>query len=445
MLCVIYSKSKIRKKDFFNCDVNNVEKSVSSMSLNEEILRGFGILININDYKCIVTCFHVVNKNNMKIDAYINGKNGIMYNEECETILTIEEYDISVLKLKTNENIENYDFYDEHDVLKINETLNCVTKDYRFLIKHGYIEGVHNTKIIEINEPCQNLKVVLDYVRSTFLPKIPIFSVDVNTKNSLKGLSGSPLLAGNNIVGFVSNQSEKINCVPMVFAIELIKALLQNNEIKCVYLSTDIMESEQDDKNITCHQITNSYNVTYKCASKKTFKFKNNDVITEINGESFNNDGTIYHRSIDHNVQIDLYLILECIKNYINITFFREQNESYKKMTTTIMGNTFESVCNVRISSTNDIYKYKNYKFAELSEELIKDVVSEDLLRADILQYKTFCDENTKLIVSIHNNEINIVDKIDNKKVKSIYDVKTIMKTKKNHNIVFKNTIKVQL
>lgn len=454
MICTIYSKVKTtekiwkkivnaqRENNSNTYDIDPLINDMSQLSV-DNMNKGYGILMNYIGYKCIITCSHIIGIDNMRIDAYINDKSGKLCKESCNVLLNLHEYDIAILEFVNADQSDNYEYFTKD---QCNTKINKINKNDLHFIKYGFVENILNLQIINYFLNVNNVSIENNYVRSTLTPKIPLIKVDsVSNDVDLKGLSGAPLLSNidNKCLGIVSNFYKNIYCIPMALIFEFLEKFIISAkcELCGIFINTDIVESETSDSNaLTCHQITNAFELSYASTGKKNFKFKCDDVITKINNKGFNDDGTVYYDKLDCDLLIDTYCMLETLNNTsISVNLFRPFNENYKEITTQIFGKKLNSVYNIHSYNTNNYCCKKNYVFMELSDELASELINNRFMTKDILEYKTLKNNNNKLVIAIHNNTAQIIDKIGTKKINSLKDINKLFSDKSINILTIKN------
>lgn len=206
---------------------------------------------------------------------------------------------------------------------------------------------------------------------------------------------------------------------------------------------------------------------------KKEFMFTTNDIVVSINNLKIERDNFIYFDLLDIFVPVNTYIMLyNIIYPYrgIDFSFYRENSEKIKKIH--LDGIEYENMYKYRIKSNNEYVLLKGYIFLELSEELINyfrrnniiltgkifdnfnigkfDMMNDNSRYVILLNYDSkFNDKSDKynnlLRMPLVNNRMKhyfmLVDKVGNKKIHNINDLKKIFNeidNQKNTNV--KNT-----
>lgn len=391
-------------------DINLLLDDISKLAL-EQINAGFGFLLEVEESKYVITCSHIVGKATMRVNIKLKDIENNTQIVECKIITNIEEYEIAILKILNEENNSKFKFY------KILEGQNL-----NFNTQHRILHEI--TNFINIDK----IYVENKHVKYIGSPKIPTIVVESNElPTELFGLSGSLIVDANCVpIAMVSHSiknSGKICCIPMSLIIKFVKKFNFNNHFKLssIFIECDIIEIQQDLQLSTCHKINTSFGLTYFTNQKKKFKFKESDIIKKLDNIEFNSDGTIYNSSIGFNVDIQTYFLLESI---VNVTFYRLSNDEYSEQSIIINSIEIESVCNIDMCNKNEYFVWKNHVFSELSDELINELIMNRLIHSNIYSYRTIKDSNCKIVIVFDGKTIKLVEKIGNKKINSLKDVK---------------------
>jgi hypothetical protein len=89
--------------------------------------------------------------------------------------------------------------------------------------------------------------------------------------------------------------------------------------------------------------------------------------------------------------------------------------------------------------NSNNYFIWKKCVFAELSDELITELLGEELLPTNIYRNKTLKENNSKLTIVFDGKTIKIVDKIGNKKIHSLKDIKSVSSSENKLTFTCKN------
>lgn len=439
MQCIIHSKVRqttsilkqlLNSKVKVDYNVESLLHDISKISL-EEINSGHGLLLNIDGYQCIVSCSHIIGKANMRIDISLEDQNKNICTESCKIILNIEEYEIAVLELENKKNEKKYTFYqideiNQHFDLKLQHKITFLSFD-------GLLET--NLTLNELD--VSNIYVENKYVKSGLAPSIPIIVVESDyLPTDLHGLSGSaiidstgkPMALISNTIGNIG----RINCIPLSLIIKFIveskKRKMKSPVISSILFEDELIESEHMGNITVCHRVNNTLDLNYQCVGKKKFQFKQGDIIQKINNVDFNSDGTIYHKELGFNIEIFSYFMIETLFNScVKLCIFRlDEHGEYKEQIVTIQGIPLESVYNIHMCNKNNYIVWKNCVFTELSAELITELIGEGLLQLNVFDHQVVKETNSKLTIMFDGKKIRLVEKIGNKKINSLKDIKNI-------------------
>jgi hypothetical protein len=212
--------------------------------------------------------------------------------------------------------------------------------------------------------------------------------------------------------------------------------------LSSIFIDSDIIESEYNGRPMVCHRVNNSFDLSYSNLSgKKKFKFKEGDIIQKINNVDFNSDGTIHHTELGFNIELFTYFMFETLfGSFVTLEMYRlDDNNEYKKQSYVITGISIESVYNIHMCNSNNYFIWKKCVFAELSDELITELLGEELLPTNIYSNKTLKENNSKLTIVFDGKTIKIVDKIGNKKIHSLKDIKSVSSSENKLTFTCKN------
>jgi hypothetical protein len=433
-LCIIYSESKNVPENYlklFSSGSHLEYFDIDKLSPETIIRKGIGVFCNLNEKNYIITCFHIIGNNNIKVNAiYFDIKTEKIVIIPLKIKNLIPELDIAVLEIanKIQKKIITNSII-SHDIFKLNEIKD---RDNNIYLLSCEIDN-ESHKIIYTQNKIKNIVINNGFLVSTLIPKIPLVEFD---PHDIDILSGSLLISNNKIISIVSNinhDTHRIESIPMILL-----SLISLSTIKRFMFSTLVADISDNSEKSVGHVITNSYNISYNNYSAfQIFSFKQNDIICEIDDIKFNNDGTIYDTVIGCNLNLDTFMMIKCSHvGKIKIKYCRKFFGKYKEYTNELIGIECNKIFQVNIFNNNKYVYYKGYIFTELSEELINNL-------------KLFNDYKTnigteKIIVLINSfdKDFNyscplILDKIQNKKINSLKELKmkleeNIIRNKKN-------------
>lgn len=484
MTCIIYAKSKhipaniwqyVKNDINYNTNIHYDFKSLLQKSLNYveeefEVKKGFGIFFrddSIGNKVYVITCFHIIGKVNLEVNAYANTKNNIFSKFPLKLVKVIEELDIAILEFK-NENHENdINYYTQSNSLcKINETLQKKTN-----IKMSY-SNIKENILTEHNINIDKFEMEYDYLKSTIIPKIPLykFAIDLNKFpekiiDNIYGLSGSILKIDDNPIAItVSYNNMKLEAIPIGILYNIVTKFIQNKNalVSSFYFSSKVIELTNSKKETDiCHFIVDNKNITYNIShDKNKFKFKDNDIIYSVNDNKFTKNGTIMVNELGCELPLDIYLMLYSYGSDVAFQIYRIISDTHKLLSYNLIGQPFENIYNINIFANNNYLYWKGLIFTELSEELILDInkLGINLIGNHFEKYKIIDPNVSKTVVLIDINyklldetskyvllEIGlpyvkykngytllILEKIGLKNILSLKDLKNIVHTKPN-------------
>lgn len=446
MQCIIHSKIRqtvnlwkqlVNSNATFDYDVNSLLNDMSKISL-EQINQGHGLLLDVDGYKCVVTCSHIVGKANMRIDISLETFDNLMVTEECKIVANIEEYEMSILEFVNKKNIKKYNFCKTSELQ--NFKLNLESKHK---IKYFSIEGLLETNLVLNEIDINNIYVEQAYIKSKIIPKLPLLCVESRyLPTDVHGLSGATVVDNNETpVGLISNSidcREKLYCLPISVIIKFVKELKDNYMQKFVpstiIFDYDLEGAELENVSLTCCVINNTFNIGYKSTGKKNFKFEIGDAIYKLNNVNINDDGTVYHAEMGLNLDIRTFFMIESMfGKLVRIDMYRQNNDGeYGQFNCLISGTPIESTTNTTIINNNKYFVWKHHVFTEVSDELLIEFVNNGFLNINFIEKnKTLKENNSKMVLMFDGNAIKIVEKIGNKNIVNLDDLKIHLKSKK--------------
>jgi hypothetical protein len=407
MICTVYSKSLELSNDikpYIRCDsdktpikqytLENFTKYNSDKSIT--LRTGIGTLFTINDRLFVITCSHVIGKNSTDVYAMIDTDK-----VPLQIFNIVPEIDLAILEIID----DKYRAYQKENILKIND---CLEKLDSVQLK--LFDDVVRVRGHIIN----------DNVKSNIVSKLPLikFTTDEIKYTDVKGLSGSPLILDNNLIGMVFSylpESNEFEALPFSLLVEILYNSLDSSLYYAkgfggYYFSSEIVDL---DSGIVGHFIISTKDVSYirKIGSivKKDFKFKVNDIILKINDCAFNMDGTIYNDRIGCNVTLETHLMLYAyFDSSVKYDLLRGDD---KLIVCEIYARQYDHIYNLNIFNNDKYVYWKGLIFAELSEELIINMSSKYKLLGDTFQkYKSVTSTSNN--TSTSNKNVVLIDVI---------------------------------
>lgn len=468
MICLIYSTSKKippdpwsqiksynKKSDVEEYTIDSLTNILENTTLDDsQIIRnGYGFFAKFGKKTHVVTCFHIIGQANIEVTAFAFDKNKNLIKMNLFPMVAIPEFDLIVLDFDS----EKYNIECVSDPMNISAIETDLKK-----CKLMYCDTI---KVSDI--PIKDVEIRIDYFKSSIIPKIPLikYTCDlekinmINMNDDIDGLSGTLIKIDSKIVGMTTSYSNrKMEALPLILIYSILKELIVDNTKKLAgfYFSSNIINIENGE-NMTCHYVSNPSDVLYP-TDTKNFRFKYEDIITEVNGTKFNDDGTIYNDIIGYNLALDTHMM---ILNYVNSTtkikILRKKNEKYYKISKNIKGVPFNDVYPVNIENDHRYFYWRGFIFTELSEELIFSLncAGYSLKGGTFDKYKIIKNDTKKIVVLIDVDhkiidaelseqlkiigaplirgndgyKLLILEKIGNKKINRLKDLETLLLT----------------
>jgi hypothetical protein len=263
---------------------------------------------------------------------------------------------------------------------------------------------------------------------------------DIYNDEQIKGLSGTCVLSNDKIIGIllnILNESNNVSIIPTSMILMFLTHISENNsrEPNNYYLmgvpflytvgDTDLGDGKQSNILI----VTKTY-----CS-----QIKNDDIISNINGLSFNKHGFI--NSV--NLPIDTWISMNNLKK-MSLTLFRDvkKNDDYQKMDVIISSHLINTKIKIPISSKIEYFIWSGLIFVELTENILKYYHDSGIsLYTSLIEHhfnNPFDDINKKIIVMIDADKTYMSPKIQELFIKhklpilhsntDIYDVPIVTK-----------------
>lgn len=388
-------------------DVNDLIKASKSYVKR----KGYGFCYAHKDKKYVITCCHNIGVG--EIDACANVEIYTICKSEkiCFRIdKMIPEIDLAILTFCNDTYHSMFKYYNSTNISKISDI---------------DIAQTGNTRLSALKKcDVRNIAISIDCLKSSIVPSIPLIEItcDIN-QDEIEGLSGSTIIqtVGKKhvLLGMITSNVEDTNILEAI-PMGLIKLFVcgEHKKLSGFCFSTDFVdidsEYEECGEYKHAHRISSTNNTSYlessfQAEESKNFTFRKHDLIVEINGKSFNDDGTIYNDVVGCNIPLDTHIMLSHYgneNNFVDVVILRDVVNKTTKLRKQLIPLKIE---NMYITNIFNNYKYVYWKgcvFTELSEELIGNYDDMGLrLQGDMFEnYKILSSTNktNKTIVLIH-------------------------------------------
>jgi hypothetical protein len=421
--------TKSETKDTFKfCDIINDPKFEMKKRKTVNTNEAVSIVIKKDDIFYVICNYHTV-KNSYIVKCIINGNEVIL-----EKVNDYYAFDLSVFKFNTSQSITRYYKYEELD-----------TRLPKEFSKLCYVNN-NETKIL-----CNShdTKIEDGKIFSNLLPALPLITTKISKKlDKYNGLSGAVFVNNNKICGIISNIDIQTN-VLFILPNYLIKGII-NNPDKLVYMPftykneiKDFKETKLNNFNIL---IENDYNIKWINENKKIFKFKNKTILAIdeniiVPDEKNNKICKVWYDDIGYNININFYSTIKYLlnPNIFSLAIKYQTNIKIKTFTKIINYQYLDSLLQINFEYNYQFCKIDNLIIIEFSDDIIKELsrmkipVSDNLL--NIINNPFTGKSNQKLLLVIDNLKdnkglYNIVNSINNKKIKNMNQIIELSKSK---------------
>lgn len=467
MACLIISESYDLPVDFWNF-ADFTEK----YRRKKNTRKGNGIFVKLKDELFILTCYHIIEDNNMKNIIYYYDNNKELVKIYATLEYHLAEIDVAILKplLSKEEKINlkylqildlDNNFYNLGDICK-NKNINLTIKSIIEDSKRIYSENI-DAIICGMGDEIMVCGMGVSY-------KFPCIKIKLNNKNynqKIEGMSGSIIYLNNNPIGSIySITNEIISVFPLCLISQFLKhGYDKKQQFENIFFFYQICDIELDDitkleynltKNIMSGlYLTETFNIIYQKISqdnkKYNFKFLNGDVILKINLIDIESNGKIYCNILNCKLDIFTYIMIHSyIKKEIEFTYMRENIITTIKIKCKKINDLFT----YHLTKFNNYVYYEGFVFTEVSSDLIRLLKSKNitlfnniskirdkkinkyviLVHVDFeylkKNYKKNYEELEKLNFPYVNNKILMINKIGNDIVRDLKSLKNILSKK---------------
>lgn len=462
MSCIIYSKLKNiqpsvseqgiwtrlkykaleNNNEYLNCNIYELIKPTDTI-----IKQGFGLLVEINNSKYIITCYHIIGLINIEITAIILNLNNDYVKTNLEHVKSIPEFDISILKFKNTSEENNFYFYSENELnikicnifenIQSNNTLNNNSNDDSTFVQNEIflklltIKSLKENIIINSNIGINNIELTHEDFIGHIVPKLPLITFNCNDEfendslegHTIEGLSGSQIVKNEIPIGMVMSYSQyynKFQTIPIIFIIYVTKCVLnnfQNNDTDIATITSYNIPTitkcgvMKNGTRLYLKYVSSDSIVSYFTEKKKSFIFKQGYCIIKVNNCEIKQYGKIYCDDIGCDVNTDTFLMIKSLKNrYCNFNICIDLNTE-KNINITLQAKNLNTLYNINIFNNHQYIYWKGLTFVELSEELLIDLsyIFDDNFKGNIVTQLKQNTENKKYVIIIDVNK-QIID-----------------------------------
>ena len=419
---------------------NNKELYIIDLKYEPIEIIGKGLLLTYNNKFYILTCEHCIfaNCNNLK---YLKLDISNYSNVEVNIKFYLPEVDICLFEIMNQVNIDKDTYYYRLEYVLDNELSNI-----------GCFFVNDNEKII-----VDNLNYYYGMINSFRFPDIKIIEIEFDHEYDdlfLKGISGSGLYNENNeILGIILSLTDEgnINCICFKFLSYLLKGLLDNNKdtIDLIIIDNQFIKKKN---NNYLKVLSNTLNYKSSINSEKLLKKKN--YIYKVNNKIINEKGLFYDKILNEYIPLNTYLLISLCNNIkIEIYFNRFFKKSIKDDNIVFReGKSFNKTFKLNIKDNLRRLRWKNIIFFELSEDILKQFITNNIIELNENNFNIFYDlstNNNKIIlvcdilnITEENNfeelMYNKLEKVGRSKVKNIEKLYDLLKKYKRNDAYFK-------
>lgn len=447
MSCIIYSKlkniqpsiiqpgiwSKIKAKavldktDFLQCGINDIVVNSTNVGETKHMIKqGFGSLVEINDHKYVITCYHVIGLLNMETTAFSLNKNNVCVKIKLDHVKSIPEFDISILKFHNQSEEHDFNFYTEQELnTKIFDIISNKGQSNMFLNLLS-VSGLQESRLTKSSINISDVDLTHEDFIGHIIPKLPLvtflcdyeFEDDKIMGYNIEGLSGSQIIMNNVPVCIVMSYSryyKKFQSIPMIFVMRVVKSLLINfdNQVTSYNIPTVTKGGiSAEGERLNVKYVYDDSPVSYYTSTNKSFSFKKGYCILKINGQDIQNTGKIYDDEFGCELNADTFAMIKSLDGkYCTFTVCTDtKSDKTVNIDVNIEAKNLNTLYNVKIFNDHKYLYWKGLTFVELSEELLIDLtyLYTDKFLGDIANKLKSCRDKRRYVVLIDVNK-NII------------------------------------
>jgi hypothetical protein len=383
------------------------------------IVRGVGYIRTIDNAQYVITCDHTMIKYATYKGYYLSGETDLKIIEFGMTVYQrLPEIDLVIMEITTklDNPLPELDECDESCQIYYSSRNNyVVTCEYVPNKKYNMYENIMN--YIPIHN---DLTVKFEILKSDLIQQIPLINVPiikiecvekfiterridiakdfaiVNKRRDtitkaiyamFSGISGSIVRSGEVNIAMVcmcvdaeSGMSLKAHSLIVIDA--LVKNIVRNRIYCLVGIQIDTLPCEityNDEKQHYGHYVTKSSSSHMN--GKKEFSFREGDMLLEVDGKKFNQDGLLWSDLLGMFVPLNAYTFIRSNSSQdtdtlqsISFKLAKQKNDGTKQKSIirvyNLISSPYDEMYKLRICDNNYVL-WKDYIFAELSEQLI--------------------------------------------------------------------------
>ena len=483
---------------------------LSSIPQNKEHICRYsvGIIFRNDKNIYILTTLHGVNDANNIVIYYRNDNNknknnndNNNNNNDNNSKSTVDSYkgiivaafdELDICLITINEDIDNI-LIDSSYLMDSLEVLDNININYididKFIIN----------KEIDVKElKCNNKEISYERIDSLNMPLVSTYKIMIENDTfesieKLQGLSGSPLIYDDKILGILINvntKTKQFQVISSAIILRLIREVFETGKFKglCnIIADISFCEFSNDNNNNNNNNqyglsVENNYNIDYNQinTTKSNPQIKINDIIVGIDNNKILENGNIYDNVFKCLMPYSSFIALHYKEgDKMKIDLLREIKENdHDEKTIEINARSVNSAKYIpKFGITREILNCNGINFMMLSENILdiymnnNMIMTNDILKnykdapyrnsekyivfinninRDMIPKKTLIKiDKYKLPLKIENNKymIPIVTQIDNKKkVTSMELLKSYIRDKQDYTIYVKydkNTLKL--
>ena len=441
------------------------------------VKHSIGSLIKLKEDYYILTCYHGI-KDYELVNFYSFNVSNKIVKFGCKVDQISQEMDLALLKLEVKDKpIIDYFTMDNIlinlSTLTNNSKVSVLSQEYKFVSETDI--QIKNNKI-----DTEILELIFDNQQSLNMPKLPFLVIKLHDYKHIDGLSGSPVMLNDKLVGIISNVNDE-DCINIISSVTIQRFLLEF--LKCNKISglcdmiadLKICRWEEDEKSNTGFLVTNSY------GKKNQDELCKNDIIYEVNNQKINNQGELYDAQLDCNVPISTFISLNYMADDdLEIKVLRQNKKSeYDQKKIVLKLLPVERYKYVPLEFNQQHIECDGLIFIELNEELLQYYRNQNIiLEGSLLEY--YCETpykkknqlNDKIIIFVQINVDNInkqdllilkrnnlplvnlenniysfpiLTKINNQKIKKLDDIRGLLLEKKSLYFRVEKNLKMRL
>lgn len=355
-----------------------------------------GFLVTVNDTIYAITNYHGV-KHSDECYIYTTAERNITKYKTCNTILC-PDFDLALLEITKIK---------EDDIKINNVNIECcfpkIGEQCTILSKTLLQRQFSRITIEEIS--CRVKGITFDNF-VIMSPPVPIIELEFSDEKTydlvLDGISGSPVIYNNSVIGCVSNipadKTKTLHIIPSCCIMRILNELKHTRTYSgiCNIAADMITSNDHDDTKQKGIILSKVYKVKYENDisrsedEKKHIKLKDNDIIFCINDIKVDEHGCFYDKTLEFSIPLHTYIALNYFvttKIPLLIMRYQQKKKEYIMKNISLPCRTINSMIKIPYIHSHNYFVFNGLVLTEASEEIMQYFQNHDIELTGFLPY----------------------------------------------------------